>query len=80
MKILASILDSILWMTFTYYAVTVDNWRKDENIIAAIAFGFLLCINLIAIWHNRIVTSDTWIGLYIQRKKAEERAKLKNIS
>lgn len=79
MKILATVLDTILWLTFAYYAFTTENFRQSENMGAALLFGLLLIINIIAIWHNRIVVSDTWLGLYIRRKKAEERARLSKL-
>jgi len=81
-KWIATIIDLVVGMSLLIAALN-DNSNyssaREEHIILSLFVMLLVILNIFSIWPN-VDHGDSWISLYIQRKKLEERKRMKDIN
>lgn len=79
MRIL-SILLNIILIAIVIFMVADNGWPRniEEQLMVCVFFATPV-FSLITFWGLQSDSSDSWISLYFQRKKLEEKAKLKKL-
>jgi len=79
MRILSIILNVILFV-IVIYLVSNDGWPKKIEIqLIVLVFLSAPILSLITLWNCKSESSDSWLSLYLKRKKLEEKEKLKKL-
>ncbi|MBM9518902.1 hypothetical protein JWG39_03620 [Desulforhopalus vacuolatus] len=79
MRILCILLNVILFAVVVFL-VANDGWpRKIEQQLMVCIFFATPAFSLITLWGLKFDNSDSWLSLYLQRKKLEEKTKLEKL-
>ena len=77
---IAGILLNILLIIVVVALVIDDGWpnQLEEQLMVCVFFAAPIT-SLIALWTGGANDSETWLSLFLQRKKLEEKAKLNKL-
>lgn len=77
---IASILLNVILIFIVIFLIIEDGWPGEIEVQLMVFIFFISpVLSIITLWGSHAANSDSWLSLFIQRKKLEEKAKLEKL-